>query len=274
MTVLGCSCRGKLSVAAASLLRRPQRPWIASSDHDGFLYGKPNRLFEERLRVFSSKLPPRKEGAKSETRSRPRRSFRRQSRSAAPSSDKTKDKTTTNPTQSKNSAANPILQPSGYRYDIRRNRLEETSSPAESNEVESSLRFHLPALDASALLDPHVYCKTSAKGSHTHGVSRSISGTDAARRLLRGKKDFLMQARELVQHTKQTHHMPVVLLEGHGVPRKLFQHCIDMGDALLKECNTEGVSDIVECTFYNYNNQEKREEGVGGLLPEILRLRR
>jgi hypothetical protein len=51
-------------------------------------------------------------------------------------------------------------------------------------------RVALPAVDASALLDPRKYCKSSANvlagnAGVTHGVSKSISGTDAARRLLR-----------------------------------------------------------------------------------------
>ena len=159
--------------------------------------------------------------------------------------------------------------------------LDSITSPAEADidDIDTPIpRFHLPSLNASALLDPHVYCKESAKGSETHGVSRSISGTDAARRLLRGKKEFLLQARELVQqqHTNKGSHKkgPVVLLEGHGVPSKLFQHCIDMADSLLRECNREDSSDVVECTFYNYNNQEKRDEDISRLLPEVLRLRR
>lgn len=102
--------------------------------------------------------------------------------------------------------ASAILQPSNYLYNERRRSGEaNTTSP----------RLTLTSLDASALLDPLTFCKASAKSHQTHGVSRSISGTDAARRLLRGKKEFLTNARGL--------RVPV-LLTGHGVPDQLFQH--------------------------------------------------
>ena len=141
----------------------------------------------------------------------------------------------------------PVIQTSSYYYHSRRNRtLDETSSTL------SAPRLALPVMNASAILDPLSYCKTSAKTAHTHGVNRGISGTDAARRLLRGKKDFLVTARGL--------RVPA-LLEGHGVPPQLFQHCIDMGDFFLRKYG----EDVVECTFHNYNSASK--------LPQVIRSR-
>jgi hypothetical protein len=143
-----------------------------------------------------------------------------------------------------------VLQPSTYFYDdLRRGRgfLDDNTS--------TSPRMALSSLDASALLDPLSYCKNSAKTAQTHGVNRSISGTDAARRLLRGKKQFITTARGLRTPT---------LLVGHGVPDMLFQHCIDMADALMLQCGP----DVVECTFHNYNHN-----GNDSKLPQVLRIR-
>lgn len=150
-----------------------------------------------------------------------------------------------------NTEASQLLKPSNFLYnDLRRRSLIE--GDGENNTPTETPRMPLLSLDASSLLDPLSYCKTSAKDIR-HGVSRSISGTDAARRLLRGKKDFLDTARKLKA--------PVVL-EGHGVPQQLLQNCIDMADALMMACGEE----IVEITFHNYNYNEKK-------LPQVLRIR-
>jgi hypothetical protein len=91
-----------------------------------------------------------------------------------------------------------------------------------------------------------------------HCGSRNISGTDAALRLLRGKRDFLGAARKL-------NNAPV-LLDGHGVPPALFQHCVDMADALLRYHGP----DIVECSFRNYYGNNK----TSGKTPLHVRVRR
>lgn len=151
----------------------------------------------------------------------------------------------------------PVVQPSIYYYSAKPScplGLQEKKAEASR----SSTRFVLPAMNASAFLDPLKYCKQSSRlSSNRTGVSRSISGTDAARRLLRGKKDFILAARSLRSQP--------ALLEGHGVPPKLFQHCIDMADALLLQYSP----DVVECTFHNYNTIEGQSK-----LPSILRIRR
>jgi hypothetical protein len=147
----------------------------------------------------------------------------------------------------KRDPANPtqtIIQPSTYYFKERRRGEEQTSTIP---------RMALLSLDSSALLNPLQFCKVSAKTAQSHGVSQSISGTDAARRLLRGKRDFLKQARGL--------NSPA-LLRGHGVPPALLSHFIDMADALMLQYG----NDAVEATFHNYNNSE-------GQLPSVLRVR-
>jgi hypothetical protein len=169
----------------------------------------------------------------------------------------------------------PLLEPSKYYYyDTRRNRMlaggstttTTTTIPTyDADETTSTPpRLVLPAMNAAALLDPLAYCKTSAKAAHSHGVNRGISGTDAARRLLRGKKDFIGAARSSLLKSNTTPRP--ALLTGHGIPPKLFQHCIDMADALLLQYGGGQEEDVVECTFHNYYQ--------GSKLPQVLRLRR
>jgi hypothetical protein len=172
----------------------------------------------------------------------------------------------------------PVLEPSKYYYyDTGRNRMRaggstttsNTTTPTYDDDDETTTtstppRLVLPAMNAAALLDPLAYCKTSAKTAHTHGVNRGISGTDAARRLLRGKKDFLVAARSSLLKSNTT--ARPALLTGHGIPPKLFQHCIDMADALLLQYAGGQEEDVVECTFHNYYR--------GSKLPQVLRMRR
>lgn len=147
-----------------------------------------------------------------------------------------------------------LIQPTQYLY--------RTRTPPSKNGKVAKPGSHppsisvLPSLNASAMLDPLKYCRTSAKTSHSHGVSRSINGTDAARRLLKGKKEFIDAGRSLRRQP--------FLLEGHGVPPQLFQHCVDMADALLLQYSP----DVVECTFHNYNYPPGSNK-----LPSILRIR-
>lgn len=154
----------------------------------------------------------------------------------------------------------PVIQPSIYYYCTQPAHPLGVTEKQHQNSGAGRLssRLVLPAMNASALLDPLKYCKTSSRLSQNRsGVSRSISGTDAARRLLRGKKEFILAVRSLKQQPS--------LLEGHGVPPQLFQHCIDMADALLLQYSP----DVVECTFHNYNYVAGQKK-----LPNILRIRR
>ena len=170
----------------------------------------------------------------------------------------------------------PVIMPSGYFYH-------------RSSSSGASSRVTLPAVNAAALLDPRRYCRASANmaaggASITHGVSKSISGTDAARRLLRGKKEFvnairsqLMQQGDDEGSKSNVHNLPQywackpAVLEGHGIPPQLFQHCIDMADALLAH-----YGNAVECTFNNYSRRTTNsgsEKERCGLLPGVLRIR-
>jgi len=168
----------------------------------------------------------------------------------------------------------PVIQPSIYYYSTPSQEIRRASSnnnnnnnkgggtaaaatSSSSSSTATATRLVLPVMNASALLDPLKYCKSSSGLSYNRtGVSRSIAGTDAARRLLRGKKDFILAARSLKSQP--------VLLEGHGVPSALFQHCIDMADSLLLQYSP----DVVECTFHNYNYVVGQSR-----LPNLLRIR-
>jgi hypothetical protein len=113
--------------------------------------------------------------------------------------------------------------------------------------VSETQRHHPPSIlksiDASALLNPRQFCAASAKSTHTHNVSRSINGTDAARRLLRGKKECLLAARKMINNSSP------LMLTGHNVPTVLIQHFVNMGDQLLRHYGP----DAVECSFHNYH---------------------
>ena len=140
-----------------------------------------------------------------------------------------------------------LVQFSQYSYKISSGRNKVSSSDASCflSEKKAETRANvdiLQSMDASALLDPLSFCKGSTKSSRSmkHG---SRNGNDAARRLLRGRKDLLIAARKL-------NNAPI-LLRGHGVPPALFQHCVDMADALLRNYGP----DVVECSFNNHRTK-------------------
>jgi len=89
----------------------------------------------------------------------------------------------------------------------------------------------LPRFHASAFLNPKHYCRISAKSNST------ISGSDAVRRLIRGKRNLLETMREethmqkINKEKKGIQHQKLYVLRDHGVPIQLFQH-------LLKASNT------------------------------------
>jgi len=114
----------------------------------------------------------------------------------------------------------------------------------------NSSAYRLPLLNASALLDTTKYCIQSASSS------TSRSGTEAARRLLRGKKDLIQVLRQLlsidhkgVEHkkgwsTRSIKVQPVTdgpqqfVVQGHGVPPQLLQEHVNYAKAMLQyhEC--------------------------------------
>jgi hypothetical protein len=241
MTLLVAGCRNKVATAVvASQLPRKIMTMLMAKDARCFA---------------SSKHPPRKnarENERHESSKGPKASSNSSAKLRIQTSNTQQRFKTNRKKDWKNSPSQfthqvpPVVQSSTYYYHSHRHRLLDDSSTF------ASPRLILPVMNASALLDPLSYCKASANAAQTHGVSRSISGTDAARRLLRGKKDFLVSARGL---------KTPALLEGHGVPLQLFQHCIDMADAFLRQYG----EDVVECTFHNYYPASK--------LPQVIRSR-
>ena len=167
----------------------------------------------------------------------------------------------------------------------------ESKQPAFDKFGSRSQVVALPAVDATVLLDPKKFSKTSSKATMTHGVSRSIDGADAARRILRGKKDFVHAVRSQLLHSggkrqgKTRNGTPAksALLQGHGVPPQLIQHFVDMADTLLVL-----YGNAAECSFHNYNYNQLAN-GTGGRrgsaqsmpqsptskvqIPEIIRVR-
>jgi hypothetical protein len=118
----------------------------------------------------------------------------------------------------------------------------------------------LPILNASALLDASHYCKHSANASQTK------SGLEAAKRLLRGKQDWITLVRKLVFRQQQQQQQSIdharnnvtisaaynlsqvlderrlrrrripesyFVLTGHGIPHQLLQDHIDLASRLL-----------------------------------------
>ena len=163
----------------------------------------------------------------------------------------------------KNERTPSVVNFSQFSYRIRPGKdipsfFDSSDSLSQSTFERRHSKLVMQCMDASALLDPLKFCKRSAKLSpYVHIGSRSISGADAAKRLLRGKHDFLLAASKLDRSP--------VMLDGHGVPPALFQHCVDMAGALLDFYGP----DSVECSFHNnYENQQRRKA------PHHVRVRR
>jgi len=170
------------------------------------------------------------------------------------------------PRREKHEVSPSLFQSSQYSYKIFSGK--DTASTLNSSHSSPKMRGNTAAtttmqsMNASALLDPLNYCKGSAKlAKHVNNGGRSISGTDAARRLLRGKKDFLSAAGKLDAP---------VLLDGHGVPPALFQYCVDMADALLRYYGP----DVVECSFHNYYSNDNNTSSSSSKTPLHVRVRR
>lgn len=83
----------------------------------------------------------------------------------------------------------------------------------------------LPTLNASAILDPKGFCH------HSASAATSKSGTDAAKRLLRGKFDLLNVMKLELKNKRRPNSY---LLKGHGIPDQLLQNHINLADTLLK----------------------------------------
>ena len=113
-------------------------------------------------------------------------------------------------------------------------RIAQQQFKGDSNNTQSSTPSALsllPSLHASAILDCQQYCKRSAN------AATSKSGTEASRRLLRGKKQFLTLVRKLVSRQAMTtisNNTPQSYrLVDHGVPNQLLQDHVDLASVLL-----------------------------------------
>jgi hypothetical protein len=83
---------------------------------------------------------------------------------------------------------------------------------------------YIPVVRANALLDSGTYVRTNN--------GESIAGTEAARRLLHGKKDLFV----LLRYVKRP-----VLLHGHGIPRQVLEHLLTNAIQLLDSTNKANI---------------------------------
>jgi|UniRef100_A0A8J9TJC0 hypothetical protein len=104
----------------------------------------------------------------------------------------------------------------------------------------------LPLLNASALLNTKDYCVSSANSA------TSKSGTEAARRLLRGKRDFVAHLRQHVLRKAPTRGASPTsfVLQGHGVPVQLLQDHINLADGILTQ-----EHDAAAVSFQQYRDR-------------------
>ncbi|GKY91484.1 hypothetical protein MPSEU_000120300 [Mayamaea pseudoterrestris] len=105
---------------------------------------------------------------------------------------------------------------------------------------------NLPTLHVAALLDTRSYCVTSATAATTK------SGTEASKRLLRGKKAVYTLLKKLVQRQANVAVPPqVYILEGHGVPHQLLQHHLILASDLLRTQSGNGDAGLARGNAYN-----------------------
>lgn len=93
----------------------------------------------------------------------------------------------------------------------------------------------LPKLNASSLLDSKNYCVKSASASTTR------SGAEAARRLLRGKRDLVSVVRNNLWGSPPLPFSALVL-QHHGLPPELLQDHVNWADALLTKHSANAIS--------------------------------
>jgi len=111
-----------------------------------------------------------------------------------------------------------------------------------NNPQEEEEEATLPQLHASAFLDPKYYCRISAEPNST------ISGSDAVRRLIRGKRNLLETMREEIHLSEEKNKKRILNwqfydVRGHGVPIQLFDHLLNASDTWLSELdNAFGIS--------------------------------
>ena len=89
--------------------------------------------------------------------------------------------------------------------------------------IPASKMLEYPIVRANALLDSSTYVRSGGD---------SIAGTEAARRLLHGKKDLIVLLRYVQRPT---------LLQGHGIPSQLLDHLLESALALLNSTNAANI---------------------------------
>jgi hypothetical protein len=184
-----------------------------------------------------------------------------------------------------------FIRPTPYLYSPMPNISSLSSSSLSSSSSSPSENFQrhvLYSIDTSPFLEQARYCKQMRGTSQPYrDASRTIDGTSAARRLLRGKKNLTNEMRDWLCPSPSSSSSPslpttttsslssqspsspsftssgihgrrhprrmsrqFLSLEGHGVPTDLFQHFVDMGYALLQYYG----DDIESCSFHNFYN--------------------
>lgn len=151
----------------------------------------------------------------------------------------------------KDSSDIPILIPGGMLIESTRSQSQDQDMPQGSRRR----RRKLPVVNAAALLDATAYCKKSA----FPGGVVTKSGTEAAKRLLRGKKDLvdMLRGHIILQQNQRP-----FCLAGHGVPKQLLQDHINFADSMLQRCN-----EPAECSFRNL------EEDNFDSFPDCIKIR-
>ena len=121
---------------------------------------------------------------------------------------------------------------------------------------EKNATVQLPQIRAGAWLDPGMYCR---------GGGKTIAGTEAARKLLRGKKDLIellgyavhdQRASCSITSTKQSD--DAFVLQSHGIPPQVLQHHVDFAAHLLLRLQAQEVS-------FKQFNQSKGHNSVAAV---------
>jgi hypothetical protein len=108
--------------------------------------------------------------------------------------------------------------------------------------IPASKKLQYPTVRANALLDSTTYVRTGGE---------SIAGTDAARRLLHGKKDLFV----LLRYVKRP-----VRLQGHGIPSQVLEHLLTHAVQLLDRTNNANILRWVQTNDGSHHADQKLAE--------------
>lgn len=121
----------------------------------------------------------------------------------------------TNPTSS-TALTQPIVGKLKPRFPLER---QIRDSQGKTIWIPASKMLEYPIVRANALLDSSTYVRSGGD---------SIAGTEAARRLLHGKKDLIV----LLRYVQRP-----VLVQGHGIPSQVLEHLLESALTLLDSTN-------------------------------------